>query len=79
METLKNLILDYEQIIINLSDEKELINNLEKYESIRKIIENEKILFSMSKIKNSHNICLKALNKMFNFDENLVLDILEFL
>lgn len=79
MEVLKNLFLDYEQIIINLSNETELINNLKKYETIRKMILNEDILKKMSKIKNSHNLCLKMLNKMFNFDENLVLDILEFL
>tara|TARA_R110001592_G_scaffold100461_1_gene285120 strand:- start:384 stop:623 length:240 start_codon:yes stop_codon:yes gene_type:complete len=79
METLKNLFLDYEMIIINLSNESELINNLEKYETVKKIIENDEILTKMSDIKNSHNLCLKMLNKMFNFDENLVLDILEFL
>ena len=79
MNTLKNLFLDYEMIIINLSNESELINNLEKYETVRKIIENDEILTKMSDIKNSHNLCLKMLNKIFNFDENLVLDILEFL
>jgi len=79
MDNLKNLILDYEMIIVNLSIESELINNLKKYESIRTIMNNPDILNKMSKIKNSHNLCLKMLNKLFNFDENLVLDILEFL
>jgi len=69
-----NILLDeYEKIIINLSDDNKLENNLKKYDNCKKLL-SKQVLERMVKVKNYESNFIKMLNYLFDFDDELVFD-----
>ena len=77
VENLKDLLNDYELIIINLSEDKDLESNLEKYDNLKYFLTEEflKKHYTNKKI----DIFLKLLCNFFNFDINSALDIIKYI
>jgi len=74
-----NILLDeYEKIIINLSDDNKLENNLKKYDNCKKLL-TEKVLKKMITVKNYESNFIKMLNYLFDFDDAEVADIFEYI
>ena len=74
-----NILLDeYEKIIINLSDDNKLENNLKKYDNCKKLL-SKQVLEKMVKVKNYESNFINMLNYLFDFDDAEVADIFNYI
>jgi len=73
MEEIKEILEQYEMIIINLSEDEKLKDNLKKYDQSKKLL-TKPVLERMVKVKNYQTNFIKMLNYLFQFDDEIVFD-----
>ena len=78
MDKIKIILEEYEKIIINLSEDNHLENNLKKYNQCKKLL-TDAVLERMVKVKNYESNFIKMLNYLFEFENSDVADIFEYI
>ena len=78
MDKIKIILQQYEMIIINLSQDNKLEDNLKKYDNCKKLL-TKKVLERMIKVKNYESNFIKMLNHLFEFDDAEVADIFNYI
>ena len=78
MDKIKVILKEYEKIIINLSEDEKLENNLKKYDNCKKLL-SKQVLERMVKVKNYESNFINMLNYLFDFDDAEVADIFEYI
>ena len=78
MDKIKIILEEYEKIIINLSEDNHLENNLKKYDNCKKLLSDD-VLERMVKVKNYESNFIKMLNYLFEFENSDVADIFEYI
>ena len=78
MDKIKIILEEYEKIIINLSEDNHLENNLKKYVNCKKLLSDD-VLERMIKVKNYESNFIKMLNYLFEFENSDVADIFEYI
>ena len=73
MEEIKEILEQYEMIIINLSEDDKLKDNLKKYDQCKKLLSKD-VLKRMIKVPNYQTNFIKMLNYLFQFDDEIVFD-----
>tara|TARA_R110002096_G_scaffold367073_1_gene560419 strand:- start:1431 stop:1667 length:237 start_codon:yes stop_codon:yes gene_type:complete len=78
MEEIKEILEQYEMIIINLSQDEKLKENLKKYDQCKKLL-SEPVIERMVKVKNYQSTFIKMLNYLFDFDDEIVFDTFKYI
>ena len=78
MDKIKIILEEYEKIIINLSEDDKLENNLKKYDNCKKLLSDD-VIKRMIKVKNYESNFIKMLNYLFEFENSDVADIFEYI
>ena len=78
MEEIKEILEQYEMIIINLSEDEKLKDNLKKYDQSKKLL-TKPVLERMVKVKNYQTNFIKMLNYLFEFDDEIVFDTFKYI
>jgi len=78
MDKIKVILKEYEKIIINLSEDNKLENNLKKYDSCKNLLTND-VLKRMVKVKNYESNFINMLNNLFDFDDEIVFDTFKYI
>ena len=78
MDKINIILEEYEKIIINLSEDNKLENNLKKYDNCKKLL-SKQVLERMAKVKNYESNFINMLNNLFDFDDAEVADIFEYI
>ncbi len=73
MDKIKIILEEYEMIIVNLSEENKLEDNLKKYDQCKNLLTND-VLKRMVKVPNYQTNFIKMLNYLFEFDDEIVFD-----
>jgi nicotinamide mononucleotide adenylyltransferase len=78
MEEIKEILEQYEMIIINLSKDNKLEDNLKKYENGKRLL-TKKVLERMVNVPNYQTNFIKMLNHLFEFDDEIVFDTFKYI
>lgn len=78
MDKIKIILEEYEKIIINLSEDNKLEDNLKKYDQCKNLL-TKPVLEKMAKVKNYQSSFVKMLNYLFEFDDAEVADIFNYI
>ena len=78
MEEIKEILEQYEMIIINLSQDNKLKDNLKKYDQCKKLL-TKKVIERMVKVPNYQSSFIKMLNHLFEFDDAEVADTFKYI
>ena len=73
MDKIKEILEQYELIIINLSQDENLKDNLKKFDNSKKLLSDD-VIKRMVKVKNYQTNFIKMLNHLFDFDDEIVFD-----
>lgn len=78
MDKIKIILEEYEMVIVNLSEDKELKKNLKKFDDIKKLL-SKPVIERMVKVKNYQSSFIKMLNHLFDFDDEMVFDTFKYI
>ena len=78
MEDIKEILEQYEMIIINLSQDDKLKDNLKKFDNSKKLLSDD-VIKRMVKVKNYQTNFIKMLNHLFDFDDEIVFDTFKYI
>ena len=78
MDKIKIILEEYEMVIVNLSEDKELKKNLKKFDDIKKLL-SEDVLKRMINVPNYQTNFIKMLNHLFQFDDEIVFDTFKYI
>ena len=78
MDKIKIILEEYEMIIVNLSDDHKLQDNLKKFDNCKLLLKND-ILKRMIKVPNYQTNFIKMLNYLFEFDDEIVFDTFKYI
>jgi len=78
MDKIKEILEQYEMIIINLSEDDKLEDNLNKYNQCKKLL-SEDVLKRMINVPNYQTNFIKMLNHLFQFDDEIVFDTFKYI
>lgn len=78
MDKIKVILKEYEKIIINLSEDDHLENNLKKYDNCKRLL-TKQVIEKMVKVPNYESNFINTLNYLFDFDELQVADLFEYI
>ena len=78
MDKIKEILEQYEMVVINLSEDKNLKKNLKKYDQCNKLLSDD-VIKRMVKVKNYQTNFIKMLNHLFDFDDEIVFDTFKYI
>ena len=78
MEEIQEIISEYEMVVVNLSEENKLKQNLEKYRNCKKLL-SKPVLEKIIKVPNFESTFIKMLNSLLGFDDLEVAEIFEYI
>ena len=78
MDKIKEILEQYEMIIINLSQDENLKDNLKKFDNSKKLLSDD-VIKRMVKVKNYQTNFIKMLNHLFDFDDEIVFDTFKYI